>query len=633
MNQGGVRLEDAGTSGIDLTDTHGVSVWDFTLQFDTGSGFFALPDVTAEIYGTLTRLFWGWYQNIVSVQVWVLDWVLGMDWLNFILAPLAGISMIVQSMVAQIGILSLTLIILAFVVGYWLLKGRYAGGFMELLIGCVIAALATGFLANPMATIAGPNGVIMQSRDAGMDIATGFATDGASFRENADAIRSGLKGQLVDTLVRTPHQILNYGAVIDGTSCEGVYTQNVGKDNAAETIGGCNPQYAEAASAITEGTVIASISLLSSAFVFLLLSVVIVGGTIFAVLLLGWSAIKLLWQLPVGVVSSDTRGSLFKTFASVGLGCFLVAIATVFLVAWMKMLLGFYGATNGLPFLVRLYLFNTVVIAGAVGYVVAGASVRKGLKTIAERLAAMGPNPSKVPPPAKINWEAPEKWGKNYDKVKGYLGVGLGPKPVAEAATSAAGGAAASNAMEAIDAAPRTMQDAAGRAVGAAARGVGSGSAGSGSGALGSAGPTAELPRVGALDGTPASLTAGAAFASGPTIAAPPSPRASDRISQRLGRAARTAGNVAIDVAAGTATGGTSAAVTGSRALANTRRVARAAKTVRDAGRIAGMDRQTRTGSRVRAELDAALREGGAVVHGADAERQLRRQQAREYRR
>jgi hypothetical protein len=412
----------------DLEDTHGVTVDRFELQWDTGSPWNPL-NVDSEIFSTLAGMFWVWYRDMVSVQIWVLDWVLGMDWLSYILAPLAGLSVIVKGMVAQIGLLNLMLVILAFVVGFWLIKGRYAGGFVELLIGCVLAALATGYLADPMLVVGGDDGVIVQSRDAGMDIATGFATDGASFEQDANVIRDGLKGQLVNTLVRTPHQIINYGAVIDTTRCEGTYTENVGRDNAAEAMAACNDAYGEAASTVDAGTVVSTLSLLTTGFVFLLLSVVIVGGTIFAVLLLGWSAIKLLWQLPIGVVSSGTRAQLFRTFASVAFGMVLVAMATMFLVAWMKILLGFYDATSGLPFLVRLYLFNTLVIAGAVFYVLMGASIRQAFRTMADKLAAAGV-PSQVGEPVAMPWANHAQWTERANKVKAWAGAGLGPAPV-----------------------------------------------------------------------------------------------------------------------------------------------------------------------------------------------------------
>lgn len=629
--------------GLNLQDTHGVGYNRFTLQWDTGSPWNPL-NVDSEIFSTLAGMFWVWYRDMVAVQIWVLDWVLGMDWLGYILAPLAGLSIIVQSMIAQIGLLNLMLIILAFVVGFWLLKGRYAGGFMELLIGCLIAALATTFLANPMATIGGEQGVIMQSRDAGMDIATGFATEGASFQRDSQVIRDGLKGQLVDTLLRAPHQIINYGSVIDGTGCEDTYTENVGRENAVEAIGGCDAAYEEASSTVDAGTVVSTLSLLTTGFVFLLLSVVIVGGTIFAVLLLGWSAIKLLWQLPVGVISSGTRAQLFRTFASVGFGCILVAMATMFLVAWMKMLLGFYDATSGLPFLVRLYLFNTLVIAGAVFYVLMGASVRAGLRNLADKLAAAGV-PSQVGEPAAMPWDGTAKWRDRYTKAKEWAGVGLGPAPVKPHESVID--------TDAVDANPSAMDGSpsGGSVAGAAAGGAAVGAAGAAAATAGQddgTGRTQPIPVDGApgqgADGAPApgnAWTAAARTAQGG--GAPDDPRgagdqpaeganvgekssnepaphlpptAGERLTDRLSSAGRAGTSVALQAGATLASGGTSAdAVGASRALAAVRRTGQA-RQVLDAVRGLGRrGERSQSAARLAASLSSA-RQSGATQAG-----------------
>ena len=622
--------------GLDLEDTQGVTVDRFTLQWDTGSPWNPL-NVDSEIFSTLAGMFWVWYRDMVAVQIWVLDWVLGMDWLGYILAPLAGLSIIVQGMIAQIGLLNLMLIILAFVVGFWLLKGRYAGGFMELLIGCLIAALATTFLANPMATIGGEQGVIMQSRDAGMDIATGFATEGASFQRDSTVIRDGLKGQLVDTLLRVPHQIINYGSVIDGTGCEGTYTESVGRENAVEAIGGCDDAYQEAASTVDAGTVVSTLSLLTTGFVFLLLSVVIVGGTIFAVLLLGWSAIKLLWQLPVGVISSGTRAQLFRTFASVGFGCILVAMATMFLVAWMKMLLGFYDATSGLPFLVRLYLFNTLVIAGAVFYVLMGASVRQGLRSLADKLAAAGV-PSQVGEPAAMPWDGTAKWRDRYNKAKEWAGVGLGPAPVQPKSDTVK--------VDRDDlpaAGPSTMDvTPGGGSVGSTTGGVsgddnrtmpipvdGSGGpAGSdGTPAGGNGGASAWTTAARAVqDGSPDGGRAGteppADGANGvektsnePAPHLPPT--AGERLSDRLGTAGRAGTSVALQAGAMVTSGGTSAAAVGASKALGAVRKAKQAKQV--LGAVRGLGRRgerSQSAARLAESLNAA-RQGGAPQAGS----------------
>lgn len=625
--------------GLNLEDTQGVAVDRFTLQWDTGSPWNPL-NVDSEIFSTLAGMFWVWYRDMVAVQIWVLDWVLGMDWLGYILAPLAGLSIIVQGMIAQIGLLNLMLIILAFVVGFWLLKGRYAGGFMELLIGCIIAALATGFLANPMATIGGEQGVIMQSRNAGMDIATGFATDGASFQRDATTIRDGLKGQLVDTLLRAPHQIINYGSVIDNTGCEDTYTENVGRENAVDAIGGCDEAYQEAASTVDAGTVVSTLSLLTTGFVFLLLSVVIVGGTIFAVLLLGWSAIKLLWQLPVGVISSGTRAQLFRTFASVGFGCILVAMATMFLVAWMKMLLGFYDATSGLPFLVRLYLFNTLVIAGAVFYVLMGASVRQGLRALADKLAAAGV-PSQVGEPAAMPWDGTAKWRDRYNKAREWAGVGLGPAPVKpnDSGVRVEG-------SEVPAAGPATMDGTPGGGqAGGTTGGAAGGSAGDdnrtmpipvdSSGApVGSDGPSPNGAGGGnawttaaraVQDGSPDAgrpgtepLPDGANVGEKSTNEPGPHlpPTAGERLSDRLSSARRTGTSVALQAGAMVASSGTSTAAVGaSKALSAVRKARRAKEAIGAARGLGRRGERSQSAARLAASLNAA-RQGGAAQAG-----------------
>ncbi|GAA2244996.1 hypothetical protein GCM10010413_55640 [Promicromonospora sukumoe] len=629
--------------GLNLEDTQGVNYNRFTLQWDTGSPWNPL-NVDSEIFSTLAGMFWVWYRDMVAVQIWVLDWVLGMDWLGYILAPLAGLSIIVQGMIAQIGLLNVMLIILAFVVGFWLLKGRYAGGFMELLIGCVIAALATGFLANPMATIGGEQGVIMQSRNAGMDIATGFATEGASFERDSTVIRDGLKGQLVDTLLRAPHQIINYGSVIDGTGCEDTYTENVGREDAVDEIGGCDSAYGEAASTVDAGTVVSTLSLLTTGFVFLLLSVVIVGGTIFAVLLLGWSAIKLLWQLPVGVISSGTRAQLFRTFASVGFGCILVAMATMFLVAWMKMLLGFYDATSGLPFLVRLYLFNTLVVAGAVFYVLMGASVRQGLRALADKLAAAGV-PSQIGEPAAMPWDGTAKWRDRYNKAKSWAGVGLGPAPVQPNgnAVEVDGGDAPSAGPSAMDGTPgggTVGGAAAGAAAGAVAGRVAGddnrtvpipvdgsgrdggpdGGPGGPGGANGGGNAWSTAART-VQDGSPDGGRAGDPLPDGTNVGEKASnepaphlpPTAGERLSDRLSSAGRTGTSVALQAGAMVASGGTSAAAAGaSKALTVARRAGQAKQML---GAVRGLGRRgerSQSAARLAQSLNAA-RQGGAA--------------------
>jgi hypothetical protein len=398
----------------------------------------------------------------------------------------------------------------------------------------------------------------------------------------------------------------------------------------------CNDAYGEAASTVDAGTVVSTLSLLTTGFVFLLLSVVIVGGTIFAVLLLGWSAIKLLWQLPVGVVSSGTRAQLFRTFASVAFGAVLVAMATMFLVAWMRMLLGFYDATSGLPFLVRLYLFNTLVIAGAVFYVLMGASVRQALRGLADKLAAAGV-PSQVSEPAAMPWDGTAKWRDRYNKAREWAGVGLGPAPV-----QPHGNAVDVDRDDVPDAGPSTMDGTpGGGSVGSTTGGMSDGDNRTMpipvDGTGGPAGPDG-APTNGAgggnawttaaraaQDGSPDGGRAGTApLADGTNAGEKPSnepgphlpPTAGERLSDRLGSARRAGTSVALQAGAMVTSGGTSAAAAGaSKALSVVRRAKQAKQILGAARGLGRRGERSQSAARLAESLNAARQ--GAPQAGA----------------
>lgn len=585
-------------TGLTMTDSRGISVWMFDLAINNGNP--ANPgDWQMGIWAGTMSMLWEIYRFVIVVHIWVLDWVLSMSWLDFLLAPLKGISTVVQAMIAEIGLLNLTLIILACVVGYWLIRGRYAGGMVELLIGCVIAALATGALAYPMETIAGDRGLIIQSRDAGMDLATGFTTDGESFEGSSDKIRNGVTASLVDTMVRMPHQLLNYGSVIDGTGCESTYDENVGADDARAKIRSCDPYYKEVADNPSPTGVVAAASLLTTGMVFGLLSATLALVLIAAVLMLGWQAVKLLWTLPVGVVAGATRGSLFRSFGDIAFGCVMVAGASIFIVIWMKITLGFFDAASGVPFLMRTYLLNIVLIAGAIALLVARSKVKKAMRNLADRMAKWGPSGHTAPAPAKFPTNTVMRAA--HMGLQAYLA--RDKKTPAKDPGAIDGGPSQITPIPKPKPVPAPLPQ-----LGTTARpqlGPGPGTR------------THERPTT-----TPSNPDGGGGNNggnSGGTLVPIPNPRRSvqapvptsaDRLHKRL----KTATKLAIHAGAAVATGGTSTAVvTGSKALAlaaqgaKAAKVAKIAKVARTTQQIHGVARTART-TAVRSKLAAAQR-------------------------
>jgi hypothetical protein len=395
---------DPGAGGlfnIGLADTHGISVWSFNLALNVGNRLNP-GDTAMLLWSSLMQAWWENYRLVMATMIWMLDWVLSMEWVDWLMTPLRGFSRIMRICMDTVGLMPLMLAILAAIVTYWLLRGRYAGGIVELLIGVSIAALATGALADPMEVIAGPEGLIFQSRDAGWDIATAIATDGRVMAGDQETMRKGTSAALVDTLIRAPHQLLNYGQILDGGPCEKAYDAAVGKDDARDQVGNCDPALKAWADNPDAQKAMSVAMLAPSAYFFGAFALALVTLVVVAVLGAGWSAVKLIPQLVLGVVSGGARAGLFKTFANVAFAMCMVALSTIFCVAWMKMLLAFFGATGSVPWIIRIVLLDLMLIVGVVAAFILRRKVKKSLHRVAARLAALGPNPSKPADPAKM---------------------------------------------------------------------------------------------------------------------------------------------------------------------------------------------------------------------------------------
>lgn len=391
-----------GSSDFDLGDTHGNSIWDLGMDVHSGSA----TDPNKRVWSMVMQISWAVYKVQMGAVIWVLNWLLGMEWVQWLLTPLVGFASVTKQLLDTIGLMPLMLTVLGFYGGYWLLKGRYAGGAVELLIGCVISAAAIGFLANPMAIIGGPDGLIFQARDGGMQVATAYATDGTVVTEDKDLMRQAITSTLVDTMIRIPHQMVNYGSVIDGTACESTYDEALKADSPRDKLGECDMAYKDYANSTDAMTALRSMEMLPTVFVFILFSLAPIIVLVISVLGAGWCGIKLLWQMILGVPPGQGRGALFKTFGNLLTATVMIGASTVFLVGWMRLVNIVFISSNGLPWMIRIRMLNVLLVIGFVVLFIARHKVKKAIRKAAARLAAMGPGKSAAGPassiPAKI---------------------------------------------------------------------------------------------------------------------------------------------------------------------------------------------------------------------------------------
>lgn len=393
----------AALNWITLTDSRGISVWSYGMSLDGGG----VTSPGKIVPAFLTELCWQIYRAMVVFAIWFIDWVMGFTWLAWIATPVLALSDALHSVVAQLGLGPLFLTILAAVAGMAIIRGRFALGLFEVLMGCVVAALAVGGLANPVGLVTGDSGYIMQARDLGIELSAGLAHHGDT-TGNADELRAQIGQTLADTFVRTPHALVNYGRPIAGDRCESVYDDALrqsAKENDSgyvrDKVDGCDSSMGDYAGNPNVGMTMSALVLTPAALLVLGFALLLCGALLMAAARVLYESLKLVVTLVTGVLPGNGRGSLWQ-----GIGNLVMALATmtftiVFLTGYLLVLQAVFGnsGTGGVPVMATFVLVDVLIVIGAVLFW----RGRKRLQEAGARLAALlatrpgGGAPSKLP--------------------------------------------------------------------------------------------------------------------------------------------------------------------------------------------------------------------------------------------
>lgn len=394
----------AALSWIALTDSRGISVWSYGMSLDGGG----LTSPGKLVWSFPTELLWQIYRAMVVFAIWFIDWVMGFTWLSWIATPVLALSDALRAVVAQLGLGPLFLTILAAVAGMAIIRGRFALGLFEVLMGCVVAALAVGGLSNPVGLVTGDSGYIMQARDLGIELSAGLAHNGDT-TGNADKLRTQIGQTLADTFVRTPHALVNYGRPIAGDRCESVYNDAL-RQSARETdssyvrdkVSGCDGSMGVVAANPNAGMAMSAFVLTPAALLVLGFALLLCGALLMAAARVLYESLKLVVTLVTGVLPGNGRGSLWQ-----GIGNLVMALATmtftiVFLTGYLLVLQAVFGnsGSGGVPVMATFVLVDVLIVIGAILFW----RTRKRLQEAAARLAALlatrpgGGAPSKLPP-------------------------------------------------------------------------------------------------------------------------------------------------------------------------------------------------------------------------------------------
>lgn len=372
-------------SWIQLTDSHGISLWNYELSLDRGG--VTSPDKF--FWSAITDACWGAYRSWCALALWFLDWVLSFDWLQTIASPLLATGDAMQSVVDRVGAVPVLLTITAVVAVCWMARGRYATGIWELGTALVIATLATGVFAQPVQMVAGHDGLIMKTQQTGLELSAALATNGSSTGQTPEQLRKAQTGQLVDTFIRQPTEMINFGKVLDGGKCAKVYDDVLKKgpygsdSDIRDRVGECDSAAGDYAAQPTASMALGSVVFMPASFIILLLTIVLAGSVIAAACYAMFQALKVILTLVTGLLPGGNRGSLLLTFAEAAISLLIILFTTVFLGVFLLVIQAMFksGAEDSVP--KTFVIVDIILIVGIVIYW----RQRKRLKESAQRLA------------------------------------------------------------------------------------------------------------------------------------------------------------------------------------------------------------------------------------------------------
>lgn len=394
---------------IKLTDSNGVQIWVYGLNLDEGG----ITHPGRLVWSALTQMIWALYQAVVNLALWFLDWAMGLSWLEVIASPLLAIGDALEAVVAQVGAVPVLLTITAIVAVLWMARGRWATGIYEVAISTVIAALATGVLAHPVAMVVGDDGLIADTHRAGLELSLALTDEDADVDTSpADGLRKAQASRLVDVFMVQPTQMVNFGKQLSD-KCTKVHAEAVKEtaqpgdaptwayeDMIRDAVGDCDSAAGQYAEEPGPGMMLAAITFVPAAFVILVLAVLLGGSMIAAGANAVFQAAKLIVHLVTGLLPGGGRGPLLLAIAEAAMSLVIVLGTTIFLGVFLVLVESMFtvGADDGEPPVKTFAIVDVMLVVGVITYW----RWRSKLKESAARLAAWmsrrpGASPSRLP--------------------------------------------------------------------------------------------------------------------------------------------------------------------------------------------------------------------------------------------
>lgn len=351
------------TPFIQFTDSHGINVWQYEISIDRGN-----PVTGADkwFWTKFVDPLWQLYRDGVLVSIWLIRWVLDFGWMAPVREAAITLNIALSQAIDQMGLVALFLTIAGIVGAFYILKGRIATGVWEMVLACVIVAGLSTFLVNPAGLILNTDhGAAYVARDLSLELVSEVSE---SPERGADAQVEQITSSLIETFIRQPLQLANFGVVLDGGPCEQVYDEVLKSGPHAwgseirEKVNGCNSKLGEYAGTPSPSMVTSLIVMYVGAFVVFALAVIIAGAVLKSGVSLAYQAVKSAVTVIVAVLPGAARRPFWGTVADVIVAFGVFVVSFVSLAIFLRGVDVVLGATPDMPAPQRLMIMDILLV-------------------------------------------------------------------------------------------------------------------------------------------------------------------------------------------------------------------------------------------------------------------------------
>jgi len=362
----------------------GTSLSGYDIGYDEG----AWDDFSRKFWGGLTQLVWSGVTGLISFCTWLIDWVFDFAIVDYLTDPVTDVaSWWNTEIVERLGLPAVLLMLAFAVAGFHLLRGRTAGGIREGFVSATIAAIAAIVLLDPVGYLLGDDGLLGQTEQLSLEVAQITLGEEPVAGDDGASVAEPINTELVDGFVVKPHQVINWGSVLDDQpGCLAVSEEMVAtgphgaEDEPREAMAdaGCEAEFTfnetPSSDRLFGAFLVLIAALVMTALIVLVCFSVAAVQVGFAVM-----ACLAVFALPVGILPGPGRAAMWQwvTFAAKLLAALLAAV--VFLALMLVLIQGLLSAGNDDSLMGRLAALNALVICGFV--------FRKRLFAAADRAA------------------------------------------------------------------------------------------------------------------------------------------------------------------------------------------------------------------------------------------------------